>query len=349
MKYSRIPFFLLVGLAITGAALAQDRKQLPRDEQNQYVVSAKAGVVNLVDGEATVRRHKPFAMPQVLISGDDLEKGDVVKTVASGRAEILLNPGCYLRLGESSEFVFLFDNLYNQNQVKLLRGSMIIESSVSDLPILVAAPGGDFTIIKSGLYRFNVAADGGTQVAVRKGRLLIGQIAIKEGKLASLNGGLPVLVSFNKNEVDDLDDWSKDRAKTLIAANRNLSNRAMKRSLSLGVRHNTWIYDGFYMCYTFLPIGSGFSSPYGWGYSVYNPYWYAIPWWRRNNGGWSGGGGNAGGQPSGGGNAGGGGSGGGHPAPPPMPMDSPRLGPPSHGSGPDRDAPAPIHGGGRRP
>ena len=347
MKHCRLALFFLVVLATTGAALAQARKPLPRDEQNQYVVSAKAGVVNLVDGEATVRRHKPFAMAQVLISGDELQTGDTVKTGLKAHAEILLNPGCYLRLGESSEFDFLFDDRYNHNQVRLVRGSMILETSVSEEPLTVTTPTGTLTIVKTGLYRFNVSADGKTEVAVRKGRVLVGKIAIKEGKLATLNGGLPVVASLNKNDVDDLDDWSKDRAKTLIAANGNLSKRGIRVSISQGFLQNSWIYDGFYRCYTFLPIGSGFSSPYGWGYSVYNPYWYAIPWWPHHNGGWSGGGGNAGGQPGGGGNAGGGGSGGGHPAP--MPMDPPRVGPPSHGSGPDRDAPAPIHGGGRRP
>ncbi|MEK6302831.1 MAG: FecR family protein [Acidobacteriota bacterium] len=343
MKYSRTALSLIIVLVIAAAGAAQDRKQLPRDEQTQYVVSAKAGVVNLVDGEVAVRRFKPFAMPGMLISGDDLQMGDTVRTGAGGRAEILLNPGCYLRLGDSSEIVFLFDGRFNHNQIKLLRGSLIIESSVSDLPILIAAPGGDFTINKSGLYRFNVASDGRTQVAVRKGRLLAGTIAIKQGKLATLNGGLPLVVAFNKKEVDDLDNWSKERARTLIAANKQLSTRAMKNSLARGLIQNVWIYDSFFGRYTFLPVTGGFSSPYGWGYSVCNPYWYAAPWSPYNNGGWPrGGGGNAGGQPgAGSGNpsgGGGSGSGGSHPAP------VPRADPPSHGGGRDRE---PARGGRR--
>lgn len=355
MKYSQIGFYLLVAAAATTVSLAQDRKTLPRNEQNQYVVSAKAGVVNLVDGEATVQRLQPFAIPQVLISGDVLRKGDTVKTGRNTHSEILLNPGCYLRVGEGSEFAFLFEDYNDHNKINLLRGAVILEASSSDAPITVMTPIGDIAIARTGLYRFDVGSDGNIEVTVHKGRVLIGKTAVKQGKVASLNGGVPAIASIDKNEVDDLDDWSKARAKTLIAANRNLSNRGMKRSLSLGFLHNFWIYDGFYRCYTFLPLGSGFSSPYGWGYSVYNPYWYAVPWWQYNDRGWSGGSrGTGGGHSAGGGNAGGTGSGGGgsvggNPSPSPIPRDAPGLGRPSHGSGPDRDAPAPIRGGGRRP
>jgi hypothetical protein len=349
MKYLKMTLLVvLVILASVGALFAQDRKQLPRNEQDQYVVSAKAGVVNLLDGEATVQKNRPFAMPQKLITSDELQKGDRVRTGPDARAEILLNPGCYLRLGESSEFVFLFDGLASYNKLQLVRGSVIIEVSVSDQPIVVTTPGGDLTIVRSGLYRFNISSAGRTDVSVYKGRVLIGQMAIKGGKRASLTGGLPVVASFDKKEVDSLDDWSMTRARLLIAANKNLSNRAVRRSLSLGFFQNAWIYDRLCRCYTFLPITGGFSSPYGWGYSVCNPYWYAIPWRPYN--GWSGGGGNAGGHPGGGGSSGAGSSGGGgHPAPPAPPTASPRFDPPSHRSGPDRDVPAPIRGGGRRP
>ncbi|HYV07739.1 MAG TPA: FecR family protein [Blastocatellia bacterium] len=348
MKYSRLAFSLAVVLLIAGSAVAQERKQLPRNEQSQYIVSAKSGVVNLVDGDVNVRRLKPFALPEMLIAGDALQTGDTVRTGAAGRTEVLLSPGCFLRLGESSEFVFLFDERADQDQIKLLKGSMIIEASVSDLPIFVAAPGGDFAINRSGLYRFNVAANGETQVAVRKGRLLANKTTIKEGKLGTLNGGSPEIAAFNKKETDPLEDWSRERARTLIAANKQLSTRAMKNSLAQELIQNVWIYDSFYGRYTFLPVTGGFSSPYGWGYSVCNPYWYAAPW-SPYNGSWPRGGGNAGGQPgSGGGSSSGGsvgsggsaGSGGGHPGS----VGSPRADPPVRGGGPERE---PARGGRR--
>ena len=117
----------------------KNRKPLSRGEMNNYVVSAKAGVINIVEGEASVVRARPFAMPEMLISGDELNAGDSVKTGANGRAEILLNPGCYLRLGDASQFVFLFDGLA-VNRVKLLSGSAVIEASAIDDSIFVETP-----------------------------------------------------------------------------------------------------------------------------------------------------------------------------------------------------------------
>ena len=306
MKYRRIALVLVIVMTGASAALAQDRKPLAADERNQYVISARAGVVNMVDGATTVRKLKPFAAPEMLISGDELGTGDTVSTGQNAHAEILLNPGCYLRLGELSEFVFLFDELSNQNRIRLVRGSAIIEASAVDDFMVVEAPHGKFGIVRTGLYRFNVAEDGKTDVLVRKGLVLIGRTNIKQGKRALVDGGAPVIASFNKNEVDELDEWSKERARTLIAANKKLSNRGMKSNLAMGFASNTWIYDPLCRCYTFLPYTGGFESPYGWRYSVCNPYWYTRPVPGFNNGGSSGGYG--GGQTGGGGNSSGGGS-----------------------------------------
>jgi uncharacterized membrane protein YgcG len=342
MKYCRIALVLVIVMTGASAALAQDRKPLAADEQNQYVVSAKAGVVNMLDGTVTVRKLKPLAAPEMLISGDELETGDTVRTGRNAHAEILLNPGCFLRLGELSEFVFLFDERSRQNRIRLVRGSAIIEASAVDDFMVVEAPHGKFGIARTGLYRFNVVEGGRTDALVRKGLVLIGRTNIKKGKRVTVDGGAPVIASFNKNEVDELDEWSKERARTLIAANKKLSNRGMKSNLAMGFVSNTWIYDPLCRCYTFLPFTGGFESPYGWRYSVCNPYWYTRPLPGYNNGGWSGGYG--GGQQGGGGNSSGGG---GQPAPPSI--SAPAISSPSQSAGSRQDAQPAAGRGGRRP
>ena len=310
MRITRIVIGTAAILLAATSVLAQDRKPIPRDEINKYVVSAKAGVVNLAEGDARVIRARPFAMPETLISGDELQSGDTVKTGKDGRAEILLNPGCYLRLGEQSEFVFLFDS-FTSDKLKLLRGSAVLEASAIDSSITVETPKASFEIARDGLYRFNVGADGRAEVAVRKGRVLVGVTTIKEGKRAVVEGGTAAIARLNKRDMDALDEWSKDRAKSLIALNSGLSNVGMMRTLGMSFMRNAWIYDPFCRCYTFLPIGGGFASPYGWNYPVCNPYGYYYYGYggRYNNGGWTGGGGSVGGHPSSGG-----GSGGGHPS-----------------------------------
>jgi len=322
MRITRVVFGIAAILLAATSVLAQDRKPIPRGEMNKYVVSAKAGVVNLAEGDARVIRARAFAMPEVLISGDELQSGDTVKTGQNGRAEILLNPGCYLRLGEQSEFVFLFDN-FTSDKLKLLRGSAVLEASAIDSSILVETPKASFEISRDGLYRFNVGADGRAEVAVRKGRVFVGETTIREGKRAVVEGGTAAIAKLNKQDMDALDEWSKDRAKSLIALNSALSNTGMMRTLGMSFMRNAWIYDPFCRCYTFLPMAGGFASPYGWNYPVCNPYGYYYYGGRYSNGGWTGSGGSGGGHPSSGGGSGGGhpsngggssGGGGGHPS-----------------------------------
>jgi hypothetical protein len=64
---------------------------------DRYIVSARAGGVNYVEGTVAVIRKS--GRSGLLLKGDTLEVGDRVSTGANGKAEILLNPGSFLRLG----------------------------------------------------------------------------------------------------------------------------------------------------------------------------------------------------------------------------------------------------------
>lgn len=341
---------LVVAASLSAQGRNQGNKPLPRGELSDYVVSAKAGVVNIVEGEASVMRARPFAVAEMLISGDELQSGDAVRTGTDGRLEILLNPGCYLRLGNGSQFVFLFDGL-SSNRVELLSGSAVLEASVIDDDIFVEAPNAKFKIVSAGLYRFNAGPGARPAIVVRKGRALVGETTIKEGRQAVVEGASVVIAKSNKRDVDPLDDWSKTRARALIAANNSLSSRGMKRTAGIAsLSNNAWIYDPFCRCYTFLPFTGGFTSPYGWEYPNYNPYWYRFAWPGYYNGGsytGSGGSGSRGGSSGNGGSggSGSGNSGGGHhhnPPPPPV-FSDPGRSPGGGARGGDRESPAPIH------
>jgi hypothetical protein len=354
MRITRIFVGIAAILLMATSGFSQERRPVPRAELGKYVVSAKAGVVNIVEGDVQVIRAR-LAAPESLISGDELQAGDTVKTGPGGRAEILLNPGSYLRLGANSEFIFLFDTLSN-DKLKLLRGSAVLEASALEASLLVDTPKTSFVIARDGVYRFDVSPDGKTEVAVRKGRVLAGRTTIKAGKRAAVEGDTAAIAKLNKQDSDALDDWSKTRANTLIALNSGLSNVGMSRTLGMSMLRNAWIYDPFCRCYTFLPLGGGFASPYGGSYAVCNPYGYYYSRPRYNNGGWTGGGSGGGGSQSGGsggggsssGGGGGGGSrgggavGGGHQPPSPPSMTS--------GSGPtSRGADRGERAGPRRP
>src|SRR2546428_13878623 len=96
MKHSYYSITLAIALMLSAAAFgnAQNREK--------FVISAKAGGVNAISGRTEVRS-KHGGGWQLLSITDNLKTGDVVKTGADGRLEMLLNPGSYLRVGGKSE------------------------------------------------------------------------------------------------------------------------------------------------------------------------------------------------------------------------------------------------------
>src|SRR6185503_13997326 len=129
MRITRVIVSLVALLVAAASAFAQDRKPLSPEDENQYVISAKAGGVNIVEGSASFKRGKSDW--DILIAGDELRPGDSVKTDADGRVEILLSPGSFLRLAENSEFIFSSTSIYNL-KLKIVKGSAIVEASAVD-------------------------------------------------------------------------------------------------------------------------------------------------------------------------------------------------------------------------
>ena len=276
-------------LAITGLALcAVFGLALTAEAQNRdkYVISAKAGGINFVSGNVTVQR-KGAHRQEALTAKDDLNTGDSVTTGMGGRLEVLLNPGSYMRLDERSEFE-LEDASLDSLRVKLIKGSAVLEVTGADgmrLEIGINTPQTEAVIIKKGIYRFNVLPNETTEISVRKGRAFYGK-----GRSNEVKGGQKVLVGRSQLEVakldkknqDTLDLWSKERAKTLARANRELQSRALiaamtdfsnrnlyRRSWADGYTSGLWVYNSRFGAYCFIPLGwSYWSSPYGYDYPI---------------------------------------------------------------------------------
>jgi hypothetical protein len=260
--------------------------------REKFGISAKAGGVNAVTGSVMVTR-KDMA-PQLLTDQDDLVAGDVVTTGQISQAEVLLNPGSYLRLAPNSEFVMV-DNSLDNLTVKLVKGSAIIEATGGDyayVRIHVLANERSMLIIRGGIYRLNVQS-GSAELLVRKGRVMPGsddlssdleREIIKGGSKVTYTAGSPVVAKLNKKDQDDFDFWSKKRAETLAQANRKMSGRTVQGYLSAmspfslaspGNRWGYWAYSPFSRCYAFLPFHFGWSSGYGYDYAShfnYAPY-----------------------------------------------------------------------------
>lgn len=266
---SSMAAMLLIISGVVMTAQAQEREQ--------YVISAKAGAINMVSGGAQVKR-RGEAEWRNLTSQDNLDNGDLVQTSADGRVEVLLNPGSYLRLAENTE-IELTDASLDSLRTRLLKGSAVLEiTGTGDRtsPIEITTPQTKVSADRKGVYRVNVPSADLAIVRVRKGRALVGGTEVKDGKQITVDRGSAANVAkFDKDAQDSFDLWSGQRAETLVAANRKLSKSAVTNAYA-GYRRNPygwgrsfggfWLYDPIFHGHTFLPYYSGWSSPYGFGY-----------------------------------------------------------------------------------
>lgn len=252
--------------------------------RSRFVISARAGAVNLVAGRATLKKRGAGGeLP--LTSSVDLEAGDVVHTEENGSVEILLAPGSYFRVGTSST-VEMLDTSLERVRLRVEEGSAIAEitADAKNSPTEIQTPQGNIVLNKKGLYRVNVGREA-TELLVRKGEVRVaateGEIKVKKNEVLTMraSGGLVAQnkSSFDKNAQDVFDTWSRERAQSLAAFNRQLGNSDVDNALSsyLGSNHRwpsryspygLWVYDSAFGYRTFLPFSAGWGSPYGFGY-----------------------------------------------------------------------------------
>jgi hypothetical protein len=280
-RFAALTFGVII---VAFPAAAQNSRTAPA-ASDKFVVSAKAGGVNMVVG--TVGVVKKNGRSGVLVKGDDLKPGDRVSTGPDAKAEILMNPGSYLRLGGNSAFEFRSTDLDNL-KVMLHRGSGIFEVFASeDFTVELLTPNSKFVVVDSGVYRVDVG-DKTSVLSVWRGKARIGSEngeIVKGGRETSVNGGSIVTAKFDRDEKDSLDEWSKQRSKQLSKMMASLDKRAVRNSLlsSFAGRQwnfynsfGLWVYDPFRGTYGFLPFGYGWESPYGYGYGRYLG-WYNFP------------------------------------------------------------------------
>src|SRR5215216_4432216 len=257
--------------------------------REKFVISAKAGGINAITGQADVHPKGESEWQQLSIT-DDLDSGDRVRTAIDGRIEILLNPGSYLRVGGDSEVELLNNTLANL-EVRLLRGTAIVEATGADgleLNISISTPHTKLAIVRQGLYRLNVIPNDATELIVRKGRVILSDDShtkVKGGNKVVFSASNVSVAKLTKEEKkakekEHVDVWSKERAQTLAKANRRISESMLNSAFAtfrdtdpFSRRLGLWFFDPRLRCYTFLPFYYGLGSPYGSSYttSVYFP------------------------------------------------------------------------------
>jgi hypothetical protein len=282
-RLARVLLLGLMTIAIPTMLWAQnDRKA--NAASSLYLISAKAGAVNYVAGDVSLVGTD--AKKGSLKTGDEIQVGERVVTAFDGKAEVLLNPGSYVRLGSNSEFEFVTTSL-DDLELKVNKGSAIFEVIADkEFKVTIKTPDAKFYLISSGVYRVDVTEIGTGTISVWKGKAQLGDTkatVIKGGKSATVANDQAVIAKFDRDNKTEFDNWSKDRAKAIAKNNAKLMQREMRRSLfntfntgwSGSNGYGLWVQDPFSRSFCFLPFGWGWRSPYGFGYDQsiwnYNP------------------------------------------------------------------------------
>jgi hypothetical protein len=246
---------------------------LPLAAQN--VISAKAGLVHYVEGTVLLNDQPVNPKPSTF---SEMKNKDVLRTSAEGRVEILLAPGSFLRLSESSAVRMDSNSLLN-TKLTVLEGTALLEVDefAKDSSLELSIGGSVATVRKAGLYRFE--ADGAA-VKVMQGELAVNSNdelrRVTEGKMITLTGEF-LVTKFDKKAGDELSRWAGRRAGYLSMANvvaaRNVSTSGMSFN-----GNSMWAWNSFFNMYTYIPGRGMFYSPFGYSfyspravYAVYNP------------------------------------------------------------------------------
>jgi hypothetical protein len=223
--------------------------QLPA---TQFLVSTKAGLVNYVQGTATV---KPATT---------VRAGEVIHTGPGGAVEILLNPGSYLRMGENSRVVLDRVELYDI-AARILEGSMIVEANgfSKELPLQIVTGALKMEIIKDGIYLF---ADG--KVVVVDGKARDSSNGLVYGKGYEISDNQGYRARKVKTFTTALELWSQKRDADISRANLNVA-RSLHQvpDLPIGSLLDVWLWYPAFGSFIYMP-GNHYRSPYGYRFQA---------------------------------------------------------------------------------
>ena len=234
---------------------------------------ASPGTLNYVEGQASIEGRQ---LSSRSVGSTEMQPGQVIAT-ATGKAEILLTPGIFLRLGDNSTVEMVSTNL-THTEVRLQRGRANVEVNqiYKQNTILVDFENGQTQLLQQGLYAFD-ANDSTVRVFDGKAAVYPGQnfqsdikpIEVKGGHQLALTGEAAKPKRFDKDQAknDDLYKWSSLRSAYLGDANVNLA----PQYAGVAGFNPGWYWAGGPFGYTWLPGNGLFWSPFGYGY--YSPYY----------------------------------------------------------------------------
>ncbi len=166
-----------------------------------------------------------------------LEEGDFIKSSVNSYAELLLQPGNYLRVGGETECQ-IFSAEHDKMRFKLNKGTISLEILATEWEdtiysrkeayqlIRVITPNAQVFISEPGIFRINAVTRGRTELIVRNGEAVINGRRVKKNRSAVASGDSITVAEIDSKSEDSFDLWGRERADKLVHANRMLKNES---------------------------------------------------------------------------------------------------------------------------
>jgi hypothetical protein len=236
--------------------------------------TALPGTLNYIEGQGSIG---DLSLDAKSVGSVDLQPGQSL-TTGNGRAEVLLTPGVFLRVGDNSQVKMISSNLTN-TEVEITKGQATVEvAEIHKYNVLRVGEDGTTTQLqKDGLYDFDADHN---QVRVLKGEAMVQDgdrtVKIKAGHELDISQTAQLKSrKFDKNsfESSELYRFSDLRSQYLAEANLDVARNYYGGQGWYGAG---WYWDPFFTAYTWIPGDGIFYSPFGWGF--YSPWTaYRLP------------------------------------------------------------------------
>ena len=228
------------------------------------------GTVNYVEGRVSMGGQE---LDSKSIGSSVLEAGQTLST-AAGKAEVLLTPGVFFRVGSNSLVRMLSTGLTN-TEVELDQGRAFVEVAEirPENNLRVREVGATIHLEKTGLYEFD---RGGGLLRVFEGKATVDtgnrHLTVKSKHEVYLGDNETLTTrkfDRNANQGDDLYNWSSLRSAYLAEANVNEASYYEQYGWVPGGPPwwgAGWYWDPWFDAFTFMPGDGIFFSPFGWGF-----------------------------------------------------------------------------------
>jgi len=238
-------------------------------------IPPQPGTINYIEGQSSIGGQ---ALGENSAGSVKLLAGQTLST-QTGRAEVLLTPGVFLRISNNSSVDMISPDLAN-TMVLLQRGRALVEVDAirTENNIRINVSGASAQLRKAGLYDIDAdhgvirVFDGDAEVQINGV-----QVAVKRDRQLNLGtqGKLKAQKFDAKAYQDDFYRWASLRSSYLADANVDAAKRyAGGGGWSPGLWADAgWYWDPRFDTYTFIPGDGIFYSPFGWEY--YSP-WFAF-------------------------------------------------------------------------